>query len=126
MAPRFFLLQLKEILVAEVTHIQGFMQLLMKPRNGLPWSQEDKSAILAHLRYLGKSLPILVVFSLPGGGLLLPLLAWFLDRRRQRERWRSSAGEPAHPDPARPDPPEGAAVSKAKQLPLPQTPKGVD
>jgi hypothetical protein len=79
-----FLLKLKAMILAEISHIQGFMQLLMKSRNGKPWSPEDKSAILFHLRHLARSLPVLAVFSLPGGSLLLPFLAWFLDRRQNR------------------------------------------
>jgi hypothetical protein len=74
--------ELKAIILAEISHIQGFMQLLMKPRNGMPWSAEDRAAILLHLKHLAKTLPVLVIFTLPGGSLLLPLLAWFLDRRR--------------------------------------------
>ena len=74
--------ELKAIILTEISHIQGFMQLLMKPRNGMPWSAEDRAAILLHLKHLARSLPVLVVFTLPGGSLLLPLLAWFLDRRK--------------------------------------------
>jgi hypothetical protein len=77
-----FLAKLKAMTLAEISHVQGFMQLLMKSRNGKPWSAEDKSAILFHLGHFAKSLPVLAIFSLPGGSLLLPLLAWFLDRRR--------------------------------------------
>jgi hypothetical protein len=84
MALPALLLKLKAMTLAEISHIQGFMQLLMKPRNGKPWSAEDKSAILFHLRHLARSLPVLAIFSLPGGSLLLPLLAWFLDRRQNR------------------------------------------
>jgi hypothetical protein len=61
------------------------MQLLMKPRNGTPWTKEDKAAIVTHLKYVGGTLPLLLVFTLPGGSLLLPLLAWVLDRRRNRK-----------------------------------------
>jgi len=80
-----FLLKMKGMTLAEISHIQGFMQLLMKPRNGKPWSAEDKGAILFHLRHLARSLPVLAIFSLPGGSLLLPLLAWSLDRRQNRK-----------------------------------------
>jgi hypothetical protein len=80
-----FLSRLKVMTLAEISHIQGLMQLLMKPRNGKPWSAEDKRAILFHLRHLARSLPVMAIFSLPGGSLLLPLLAWFLDRRQIRK-----------------------------------------
>jgi hypothetical protein len=68
----------------DLYHIQGFMRLLMKPRNGMPWTTEDKAAIRLHLKSVAASLPMLAVFTLPGGMLLLPLLAWHLDRRKRR------------------------------------------
>lgn len=82
--------EFKAIILTEISHIQGFMQLLMKPRNGMPWSAEDRSAILGHLKHLARSLPVLVIFTLPGGSLLLPLLAWFLDRRKHRNQPESN------------------------------------
>ena len=79
-----FLVELKAIGLRDLYHIQGFMNLLMKPRNGMPWTAEDKAAIRLHLKSVAASLPMLAVFTLPGGMLLLPLLAWHLDRRKQR------------------------------------------
>src|SRR5262245_6241622 len=79
-----FLVELKAIGLRDLYHIQGFMGLLMKPRNGMPWTPEDKAAIRFHLKIVGASLPMLAVFTLPGGMLLLPLLAWYLDRRKQK------------------------------------------
>ena len=76
----------------EVQNVQGFMQLLMRPRNGLPWSQADKQALLIRLRQMGKSLPYLVLFTIPGGTLMLPLLAWFLDRRKRRQQRTTISG----------------------------------
>lgn len=81
-----FLQPTKNLILGEVTHIQGFMNLLMKPRNGSAWSPEDRAAILVHLRRLTKTVPILAVFSFPAGSLLLPLLACFLDRRKTRKK----------------------------------------
>ena len=79
-----FLVELKAIGLRDLYHIQGFMNLLMKPRNGMPWTAEDKAAIRLHLKSVAASLPMLAVFTLPGGMLLLPFLAWRLDRRKQR------------------------------------------
>ena len=39
-----------------------------------------------HLRRLTKLSPYIVVFVMPGGFAMLPVLAWWLDRRRQRNR----------------------------------------
>ncbi len=79
-----FLVELKAIGLRDLYHIQGFMNVLMKPRNGMPWTAEDKAAIRLHLKTVAASLPMLAVFTLPGGMLLLPLLAWHLDRRKRK------------------------------------------
>ena len=84
MATPAILLQLKAMGMRDLYHIQGFMQILMKPRNGERWTPADKIAIRAHLKSLASTLPLLLVFTLPGGSLLLPLLAWHLDRRKKR------------------------------------------
>jgi hypothetical protein len=70
-------------MLLEMSHAQGLTQLLMKPRNGMPWSAEDKAALRAHLRRIAKALPAFGIFSLPGGTVLLPLLAALLDRRKR-------------------------------------------
>ncbi len=77
-----FLLKLKAIGLKDLYHIQGFMHLLMKPRNGMRWSIEDKKELRSHLIPLAETLPYLAVFSLPGGLLLLPILARIMDRRK--------------------------------------------
>ena len=85
------LTRFKAMLLEQATHAHGFMRLLMKPRNGQPWSAEDKAALRFHLKRFAEVLPALGVFSLPGGALLLPLLAWYLDRRRARRAAESPA-----------------------------------
>lgn len=82
----FFLAPLKNMILAQVTNVEGLMQLLMKQRNGIPWTADDKVRLLAHLRVLAGSVPALAVFAFPGGALLLPALAFFLDRRRRKKR----------------------------------------
>jgi hypothetical protein len=69
----------------DLYQIHGFMHLLMKPRNGLRWTAEDKSEIRSRLRNVASALPLLAVFTLPGGMLLLPFLAWYLDRRKKQK-----------------------------------------
>ncbi len=68
----------------ELRRVSGLMPLLMKRRNGQPWTGEDRDHIRAHLRRLYGISPYLVVFALPGSFVLVPLLAWWLDRRRVR------------------------------------------
>lgn len=69
--------------VAEVLAMRGFMPLLMKSRNGQPWTVEEKTALIAQLRRLSHLSPYLLLLLLPGSALLLPAYAWWLDRRRR-------------------------------------------
>ena len=74
----------RAFLLAQVLEVKGLMQLLMKNRNtGEQWTQEELRRIRAHLRGISKMVPVILVFLLPGGALLLPLLAEVLDRRKQ-------------------------------------------
>lgn len=68
----------------ELHEIRGLMPLLMKQRNGYHWSAEDVREIKLQLRTLLALCPYLAMFLLPGGFLVLPFLAWWLDRRRQK------------------------------------------
>ena len=74
----------RKALLAEMVQVKGLMPLLMKPRNKMEWSREDKDELKAHLRRLSHLSPYLVVIVMPGGFAMLPVLAWWLDRRRQR------------------------------------------
>ena len=76
-------LRLRALALDEVSRIQDFMRLLMKPRNGQVWNAEDRIALRAHLKRAAHTLPILGLFSLPMGGLLLAALAFALDRRHK-------------------------------------------
>jgi hypothetical protein len=63
--------------------MQGFMQLIMKPRNtGERWTAEEKKEIRDYFKYISLYIPFLIVFLMPGGLLLLPILSSILDRRR--------------------------------------------
>lgn len=74
----------KQFLVNEILQVRGLMPLLMKPRNKQHWSPEDKVELAAHLKRLSQSSPYLIVVVMPGGFFILPALAWWLDRRRNR------------------------------------------
>lgn len=71
-------------LLEEMVQVKGLMPLLMKPRNRLHWSDEDREELRRHLKRLSKLSPYLVVIVMPGGFAMLPALAWWLDRRRTR------------------------------------------
>ena len=76
----------KRHLLNEILQIRGLMPLLMKQRNKGRWSGEDRAELRGHLRRLSNLSPYLVVLALPGSFVLLPALAWWLDRRRTRAR----------------------------------------
>jgi hypothetical protein len=77
----------RRFLSNEILQVRGLMDLLMKPRNGERWTPEEKRELKAHLRRLTSVSPYLVVvLVLPGGMLILPVLAWWLDRRRSGNR----------------------------------------
>jgi len=72
----------RQHLTREIMHARGLMPLLMKPRNKQRWTPADKQELAHHLRRLSAISPYLVVLVMPGGMLIMPALAWWLDRRR--------------------------------------------
>jgi len=75
----------RKYVLGEVVQITGLMPLLMKPRNHQHWTPEDKRQIVNHLRRLSMVSPYLAVMVMPGSFIVLPVLAWWLDRRRQNK-----------------------------------------
>ncbi len=77
----------RKLILSHVLAVSGLMRLLMKVRNtGEPWTPEERSEIRAHLWGIARLVPTVVVFCLPGGMLLLPILAEILDRRKVPRR----------------------------------------
>ncbi len=74
----------KKYLLNEILQVRGLMPLLMKPRNKQRWTPEDRAELRVHLRRISALSPYLLVLALPGSFLMLPALAWWLDRRRTR------------------------------------------
>lgn len=70
--------------IGEVMAMRGVMPLLMKSRNGGHWTPGEREELLRQLRRLTHLSPYLLLLLLPGSALLLPLYAWWLDRRRAR------------------------------------------
>lgn len=71
-------------ILTELMATRGIMPLLMKARNGERWTLADKEELLTHLRRMAYLSPYLIALLLPGSVLLLPIYAWWLDRRRLR------------------------------------------
>jgi len=88
----------KEFILSQVLAVKDLMRLLMKNRNtGEKWTRDEIREIRSHLRHIAMLVPALIIFLLPGGSVLLPLLAEVLDRRKKiRHR-------PAVPDKSPPD-----------------------
>lgn len=71
-------------ILSELMETRGIMPLLMKARNGQSWNASERALLLAHLRRMAHLSPYLIALLLPGSVLLLPVYAWWLDRRRLR------------------------------------------
>jgi len=68
----------------ELLRIKGAWPLLMKQRRGGKWTPEDKAELKQMVRSASSVSPYVFIWVLPGSVLLLPLLAWYLDRRRKK------------------------------------------
>ncbi len=73
-------------ILGELMATRGMMPLLMKARNGGQWTATEKEELLGHLRRMAHLSPYLLFLLLPGSMLLLPIYAWWLDRRRQQRQ----------------------------------------
>jgi len=77
----------RDFILQEVLAVKGLMHVLMKNRNtGEKWTREEKKEIKKHLRNISKIVPVILIFLLPGGSVLLPILAAILDRRKTIRR----------------------------------------
>jgi len=82
----------REFILQEVLAVKGLMQVLMKNRNtGEGWTKEEKKEIKRHLRNISKIVPVVLIFLLPGGSILLPILAAVIDRRKTIRREKAAA-----------------------------------
>lgn len=84
----------KRHLLNEILQVRGLMPLLMKQRNRGRWTAEDRAELREHLRRLSNLSPYLVVLAMPGSFVMLPALAWWLDRRRNRGRQNAPPAPP--------------------------------
>jgi len=78
----------KQHLLSEIQQTRGLMPILMKQRNGQRWSPDDRAQLRDHFGRLTRLSPYLVLVVMPGGFFVLPVFAWWLDRRRGRDRVR--------------------------------------
>jgi len=74
----------RQHLLSEMAQVRGLIPLIMKRRNQLRWTASERAELRNHIKRLSSMSPYLMCFVMPGGLALLPALAWWLDRRRQR------------------------------------------
>jgi hypothetical protein len=74
----------RRFVVDQLAQVRGLMPLLMKRRNRSKWTLEDLAEIRVQFIRLRSLSPYLAMLLLPGGFFALPLMAWWLDRRRER------------------------------------------
>jgi hypothetical protein len=75
----------KRRLADELMHIKGAWPLLMKQRRGGKWTADDKVELKTMLRSASRVSPYVFIWAIPGSMLLLPFLAWYLDRKRKKQ-----------------------------------------
>lgn len=71
---------------SELNQARGLIPLLMKHRNGGQWSEDERVTLLRDLRALTNLSPYLIPILMPGGVFMLPLLAYWMDRRRNERK----------------------------------------
>ncbi|RPJ16616.1 MAG: hypothetical protein EHM30_05910 [Desulfobacteraceae bacterium] len=78
----------KALIIKESGYVQNFMQLIMKQRNtGVKWTKEEKRELKSNLKHLSLYVPLLIIFALPFGSFVLPLLTEIMERRnKEREK----------------------------------------
>ena len=81
---RMYLIRNRDFILDKYLDIKGLMQLLMKTRNaGEHWTPEEQKKLKKHFINLSWTVPALIIFFLPGGTLLLIILAEILHRIKQ-------------------------------------------
>jgi len=71
---------------SELSQVSGLIPILMKRRNGEQWSKEDRAILLRDLRALSNLSPYLIPLLMPGGILMFPFVAWWMDVRRKERK----------------------------------------
>ncbi|MBF0506426.1 MAG: hypothetical protein HQL09_06285 [Nitrospirae bacterium] len=73
----------RDFIFKETVAANGVMALLMKNRNtGERWTRDERKQLRMYFLSLSLLVPALIVFLLPFGAVMLPILAEVLDRRK--------------------------------------------
>lgn len=68
----------------DIAQVPGLMAQLMMPRNGQKWTTAQRKDLREKLRRLPRLGLYLLTAAIPGTIVTLPLLAWWLDRRKRK------------------------------------------
>lgn len=67
----------------EFATIRGSVVWLVRQRRSGHWTAHERTQLRTVMRSASSVSPYLLIWVVPGSLLLLPFLAWFIDRRRQ-------------------------------------------
>jgi hypothetical protein len=87
----------KQQILSQFLQVKGLIPLLMKPRNNQQWTPQDKRDLILNLKSLSHISGYIAILIVPGGCALLPVMAWWLDRRRERRGVSSPHHAPIAP-----------------------------
>ena len=77
--------RIRDMIRKDIQDIPGLMALLMKPRNGSRWTPAERAELVGQLSGISRLGLFLALAVVPGTTVALPLLAWWLDRRRTQD-----------------------------------------
>lgn len=70
----------------ELATMRGSVVWLIRQRRQGAWSVTERDHLREVMRSASSVSPYLIIWVVPGSMLLLPFLAWFMDRRRKRPK----------------------------------------
>ena len=77
--------RVRDMIRKDIQDTPGLMALLMKPRNGSRWTPAERAELVGQLSGISRLGLFLALAVVPGTTVALPLLAWWLDRRRTQD-----------------------------------------
>ncbi|MGP1628308.1 MAG: hypothetical protein ACTS8S_01210 [Giesbergeria sp.] len=70
----------------EIATMRGSVVWLIRQRRQGEWTATERAHLRDVMRSASSVSPYLVIWVIPGSLVLLPFLAWFIDRRRRRPK----------------------------------------
>ncbi|MFZ1499497.1 MAG: hypothetical protein WAT33_06685 [Giesbergeria sp.] len=70
----------------ELATMRGSVVWLIRQRRQGAWTVTERAHLREVMRSASSVSPYLIIWVVPGSMLLLPFLAWFMDRRRRRPK----------------------------------------